>query len=77
MLHEGITDDQELDKMRLVSTHFNAMDDDVQLLASVDVTCLEKQRLNCAHQTQTKEQRVEHFSTAAVYYGFDFGLVTC
>ena len=50
---------------------------DVPRLADVDFTSLQDRRDNYAEQEVIQEQRVEKLSAAAVYYGLDFGLVTC
>ena len=67
---------QELATMRLVSTRFKAMVDDVPRLADVDFTSLQDRRVNYAEQEEIQEQRVEKLSAVAVYCSLDFGLVT-
>ena len=52
MVREGIMNKQELAIMRLVSTRFKAMVDDVPRLADVDFTSLQDQRDNYAEQEE-------------------------
>ena len=69
-------DNQELATMRLVSTRFKAMVDDIPRLAGIDFTSLQDQRHAYADQEKIEEQHIEKLSAAAVHYGLDFGLVT-
>jgi len=50
MVQEGLMDDQLLATMRLISTRFKAMADDVPRLAKVDFTSLQDRQYDYAEQ---------------------------
>ena len=64
MVRDGLHN-QELTVMRLVSTCFKVMLDDVPQLAGIYFTSLQDQRHGYADQEKIEEQRVEKLSAAA------------